>query len=172
MKSVVLAQPHQSVTKRQSRFTVLCIALLTPLETSTSKHTLNDLSGVQKGKGKDKNTGSIKHWSLWLINMILHSWFTYWEIVIATSLQDLVWDKKEWEARGSEYRRQHHLGDRTFLPGPEEQHQYPQNSFTCLPPHQACLGRSLRSSAFFSSMNYLHDCKVFCSLEEFVQFSF
>lgn len=61
MKPVVLAQPHQSVTRRQSRFRVLCIGLFTPIETSTLKHTLNVLGGAQKEKGKDKNAESIKH---------------------------------------------------------------------------------------------------------------
>lgn len=174
MKPVVLAQPHHSVTRRQSKFRVLCVGLLIPMETSALKHTLNVLSRVQKEKGKDKNSGSIKHWSLWFTNRVLHSWFMHWEIATATSLQDLFWDNEEWEAKGSGARRQHLLWGRTFPPGPEEHHHHhhPPSSLTCLPLGHACLERSLRPPAFFSSMNYLHGCEVFHILENLYNFSF
>lgn len=55
MKLVVLAQPHQSTTSKQSCFRVLHTSLLIPMETSALKNTINVLNRVQKEKEKDKN---------------------------------------------------------------------------------------------------------------------
>lgn len=54
-KLVVLAQPHQSVTSKQSRFRVLHTSLIIPMETRALKNILIVLNRVQNEKENNKN---------------------------------------------------------------------------------------------------------------------